>query len=133
MSDSLDAFLEDHQARHCQRSNPPESGVICPECGAEMVLRESKKFRWKNGKARLFYGCTRYPFCKAAHGAHPNGKPLGKPGNAETKAARVLAHAALDAMSKRLNWHRNKTYEWQCRIAKFDVWQCEKVIKLCQE
>ncbi|HIE13311.1 MAG TPA: type I DNA topoisomerase [Desulfotomaculum sp.] len=32
------------------------TGVPCPECGAELVLRRSKK-------GRSFYGCSRYPEC----------------------------------------------------------------------
>tara|TARA_Y100000310_G_C20513486_1_gene730021 strand:+ start:449 stop:805 length:357 start_codon:yes stop_codon:yes gene_type:complete len=59
----------------------------CPECDADMILRNSKY-----GK---FYGCLRFPLCKATHGAHPNGKPLGVPANAELKKLRMKAHEAL--------------------------------------
>lgn len=47
--------------------------LVCPECGALMRLRKSR--------FGLFYGCTRYPYCKASHGAHPDGAPLGVPVN----------------------------------------------------
>jgi ssDNA-binding Zn-finger/Zn-ribbon topoisomerase 1 len=60
----------------------------CTECDGKLVLRLSKY--------GLFYGCTNYPVCKTAHGAHPDGKPLGKPANKETKAWRIKAHQAFD-------------------------------------
>lgn len=60
----------------------------CPECGAQMVLR--------NTKFGLFYGCKSFPKCRATHGAHPNGRPLGVPGDRETKQARIDAHEIFD-------------------------------------
>lgn len=118
-------------------------GVICPDCGAQMVLRETKKYRWKNGQPRKFYGCSRWPACRAAHGAHPDGRPLGIPGNKETKEARIRAHDAFDGMAKRLGWSRTQAYNWlrhelkmtreEAHIGRMEIWQCEKVIQLCQE
>ncbi|MBI4186696.1 MAG: type I DNA topoisomerase [Chloroflexi bacterium] len=43
-------------------------GVACPQCGAELVERVSKK-------KRRFYGCSNYPNCKFA----TNSKPLPQP------------------------------------------------------
>lgn len=60
----------------------------CPECNADMILRDSKY-----GK---FYGCSTFPKCRATHGAHPNGKPLGFPANKELKLLRMKAHKALE-------------------------------------
>jgi ssDNA-binding Zn-finger/Zn-ribbon topoisomerase 1 len=71
--------------------------VICPDCGAKMVLRETKKFLYPNsGNPRKFYGCSRWPSCNATHGAHPDGRPLGRPGDAETKALRSQCHALIN-------------------------------------
>ena len=64
------------------------SGMECPECSADMVLRNSRF-----GK---FYGCSTFPLCKATHGAHPNGKPLGFPANKELKQLRMKAHRELE-------------------------------------
>ena len=64
-----------------------------------MVLRQSLKFT----KAP-FWACTRYPECKGAHGAHPNGKPLGTPANEETKQLRQIAHTYLDAQFGRKDY-----------------------------
>lgn len=72
----------------------------CPECGAKMILRNSKY-----GK---FYGCSTYPTCKATHGAHPNGKPLGFPANKKLKKLRILAHEELD----KCFYNKAVMYKW---------------------
>lgn len=33
-----------------------EKGTLCPVCNSVMILR--------NGKYGIFYGCSRYPYCK---------------------------------------------------------------------
>lgn len=62
----------------------------CPECGDWLHLKASR--------FGLFYGCSRFPACRATHGAHPDGNPLGVPANKETKLARIAAHAAFDPL-----------------------------------
>jgi ssDNA-binding Zn-finger/Zn-ribbon topoisomerase 1 len=57
-----------------------------------MVLRSSRH--------GLFYGCRSFPACRAAHGAHPDGTPLGVPADPETRKARVAAHDAFDRLWK---------------------------------
>lgn len=108
--------------------------VLCGECGAQMVLRDSKY-----GK---FYGCIQFPKCKGTHGAHPDGKPLGVPANKETKLARMKAHEAFDAMWKRRKISRTKGYAWlqkamgltadEAHIAKFTKDQCEKLVQIIE-
>ena len=44
------------------------TGAKCPECGADIIEKRSKK-------AKTFYGCSRYPECQFA----TNRKPLTKP------------------------------------------------------
>lgn len=80
--------------------------VVCAECGAGMVLRESRF-----GK---FFGCSTFPKCSATHGAHPDGRPLGVPGDAATKAARIAAHAEFDTLFE----SRRQRYAW---LARFDT------------
>ncbi|MDD5190950.1 MAG: type I DNA topoisomerase [Dehalococcoidales bacterium] len=41
-----------------------KTGVSCPECGSELVRRNSKK-------NKVFYGCSNYPNCKFAANAKP--------------------------------------------------------------
>lgn len=44
-----------------------KTGVLCPECGGDIVLRRSKK-------GRIFYSCSNYPKCKFSMW----GKPLNE-------------------------------------------------------
>lgn len=124
--------------------------VICPECGAEMVLRRTEKFKWRNGENRLFYGCSRYPECKATHGAHPDGKPLGVPGDEATKKARSRAHESFDSLRELRGWIGSRqsygAYVWlgrklgmpdgeikdKCHIAMFDAETCDRVVQICE-
>jgi ssDNA-binding Zn-finger/Zn-ribbon topoisomerase 1 len=108
--------------------------LACPECSAPMVRRTS---RWGR-----FYGCSRWPACNTTHGAHPDGRPLGVPANAATRAARVRAHAAFDALAKARGWTRGEAYRWlaarlyldrrECHIARFDAARCAFVVELCE-
>ncbi len=126
----------------------PASAVLdCPECGGEMVLRKSPKY------PKPFYGCLNYPLCRATHGAHPDGRPLGKPADAPTKRWRIAAHAALDPLWGRdeeglhkqiQNRYRRAVYAWlagqlgisnvgeDCHIGLFDATRCEQVVNACQ-
>ena len=113
--------------------------VVCPECGAPMVLRETTKFTYKNGDPRKFYGCSRFPACRAAHGAHPDGKPMGVPANLETKQARMAAHAAFDAHWQKRGLSKKQAYLFlqdvmgmtaaEAHIANFDKAQCELLVQ----
>lgn len=104
----------------------------CPECGSAMVLR--------NSKFGLFYGCIEYPSCRATHGAHKDGRPLGVPAKAETKQARIQAHAVFDQLWRRQHMSRGGAYRWMQRamglskeeahIGKFTMDQCEALVRL---
>lgn len=106
----------------------------CPECEGKLVLR--------NSKHGLFYGCNQYPACKATHGAHPDGVPLGIPGNKKTKEARMRAHDVFDKYWKQRKMTRKAAYRWlqyqmsmtkeECHIAKFNIEQCEAVLWVCK-
>jgi len=111
-----------------------EHEVTCPECGALMSLRPSKY--------GLFYGCIYYPTCKSAHGAHPDGAPLGVPTTKEGKLARIRAHDAFDKLwnngRKDGSMSRKAAYRWmqaalgmtkeEAHIGKFDIATCERLI-----
>lgn len=108
--------------------------LTCPDCGADMTLR--------NSRYGQFYGCVRFPLCKAAHGAHPNGKPLGVPATKETKAWRIKAHDAFDAIWKQYIGNRGQSYQWlqlklgmsaeECHIGRFGIEECQRVIAACE-
>lgn len=104
--------------------------LTCPECGSPMKLRSSRY--------GPFYGCTAYPDCKATHGAHPDGKPLGTPADKPTKAKRIEAHDAFDKLWKENGMTRGDAYRWMQRvlnlsareahIGSFDIAMCERLI-----
>lgn len=105
-----------------------------------MILKFSNKLQ------RKFYGCSKFPKCRAAHGAHPDGRPLGTPGNTETKNARIKAHNVFDQLW--VNYPKRKTGRKrayfvlaelmgmtveECHFGSFSVEQCEKAIKICRD
>lgn len=120
-----------------------EHAVTCPDCGAAMKLRVAHKAHGAM-QGRPFYGCSTYPRCKATHNAHPDGAPMGIPGDASTKAARVRAHAAFDQLWKgdtRI-MRRGAAYGWleaamglkpgEGHIANFDVAACDRLVALIE-
>jgi len=98
-----------------------------------MVLRDSR-YGW-------FYGCIRFPQCKATHGAHPSGEPLGEPATAETKQWRIKAHEAFDQLWKGADatMSRSEAYKWmietlaltqdEAHIAMFGINRCKQLIE----
>ena len=122
----------------------------CPDCGAPMTFRPTSKYG-------PFYGCSMWPACRATHGAHPNGEPLGTPATTAVKQARIRAHAAFDPLwkdaahlyaesdlspGKIRRITRGRAYLWlgdnmgltsdECHVGMFDAAQCERVVELCQ-
>lgn len=110
----------------------------CPDCGAAMRLRDSTR----PGRPK-FYSCTRYPACRATHGATSSGRPTGYPADAPTRAARLRAHEAFDAFWQRAGMDRDRAYEYlaelmglprqDAHIGTFDQARCEKLIALLEE
>lgn len=123
-------------------NNSGEEGVLplgtvleepCPRCGGELVL--------KDGKYGLFYGCSNYPHCDVAHGAHQhNGQPLGKPADRETREARIRAHEYFDVLWETGVLSRKRAYTWLARamgrksvhIGSLTKEECEQVVNLCK-
>jgi len=122
------------------KGTPNEYDLTCPECGKPMRLRYSKK------NDSRFYGCTGWPDCDVVHGAHPDGKPLGKPGDRATRSARKRAHEAFDQLWKPAGARmtRGQAYAWlegyfdldedEAHIGNFDSTQCEELVAalLCE-
>lgn len=118
--------------------------LTCPEagCNGHLVLRASR--------FGPFYGCTRYPACRAAHGAHPDGRPLGIPADKATKDARIRAHAAFDPLwrvdglrGRDKRRARGRAYRWlarqlgydeayQLHIGEASIDQCARVVEACE-
>lgn len=95
--------------------------VMCPSCNVPMVLRNTSKFTYRDGKPRLFYGCSNYPKCEETHGAHPDGRPLGKPA---PKRIRDLRHEVHELAATIWPWDdkkaRGKMYQWIKRNSRFE-------------
>ena len=116
-------------------------GLRCaePECDGVLELLWSSRFEcW-------FYGCSHFPRCKGTLPAEVDGAPRGKPRTKELQGWRVKAHAAFDTLWKgeRNRIRRHTAYAWlrrvmvlppeQAHISKFDIEQCQKVIRLVDE
>lgn len=107
--------------------------LTCPECGAPMELRPSKF-----GNDRVYYACT-VEGCRGAHGAHPDGRPLGKPADQATKKMRIAAHEEFDKLWKQGGMSRSEAYAWmrkvlgltkdEAHIANFDSPTCGRLIR----
>lgn len=113
---------------------PNEYALKCAQCGSPMRLRYSRKHD------RHFYGCTSWPDCDGTHGAHPDGRPLGKPADKVTKSARMRAHEAFDQLWKgdAPLMTRAQAYSWleayfdldegEGHIGRFTKEQCEMLV-----
>jgi ssDNA-binding Zn-finger/Zn-ribbon topoisomerase 1 len=82
----------------------------CHLCGAPMVLRQTKKFKWRNGQNRIFYSCSEYPRCDGIRASHPSGEPFGRPADPETRSYRIKAHEAFDPLWKDGRLTRKQAY-----------------------
>ena len=105
-------------------------GLKCPSCDGKLVYRE--------GKYGGFYGCENYPQCTTTHGAHPNGSPLGTPGDEETRKYRIRAHKLFDKLWKTGILNRSEAYQFlrrvmhlsgkEAHIGSFSKDECEELI-----
>lgn len=55
------------------------------------------------------------PDCRTAHGAHPDGKPMGLPASAGTRKARARAHDAFDRLWRHGLMSRTQAYSWMAK------------------
>lgn len=126
--------------------------VTCPDCGASMRLVEHPR---KPGE--IFYGCSTYPECRATHGAHPDGRPLGRPADKRTRSWRIVAHEAFDQLWQQADQlygeplagadrarlrsiARARAYRWlaqrfgveEIHIGALDADGCQRVLEACE-
>lgn len=111
------------------------SGLLCAECGNELVLKEDKF-----GVRYLPSSCDRER-CDGSVGAHPDGRPLGRPADRRTKLARINAHEEFDRLWKNGGrMARAQAYAWMIRaleidakeahIGEFDAARCRRLAEL---
>jgi len=116
---------------------PNQPDLVCPECGQAMRLIETGYPDHPYG-----YRCIRGG-CPGWHGAHPDGSPLGVPGDRKTKAARMAAHAVFDRLWKDGYLTRKQAYaaldaamalpSGSGHFGSFTAEQCEKATQWAQE
>lgn len=113
-----------------------EQDLDCPDCGSMLVLVE---FRGKP-----LYKCIRasQTACQGAHGAKPDGSPMGIPAHWSVRAIRRKAHSVFDLLwdPRRGMMSRGAAYHWlqgamkmsehDAHISRFDAAQCERVLAL---
>lgn len=103
----------------------------CPECAAPMRLIRHFQF------GKPFYGCSKFPKCRGSHGAHADGRPLGKPADQATKKLRILAHDWFDQLWKECGYTRKEAYSMladqlkvkEVHIGEQDAEGCQAVIQ----
>lgn len=136
----IDAFANDISPAE----PPPGRGLPgerfdldCPDC-----LGKSHLQLRKSDAHGLFYGCVKWPDCRGTHGAHPDGRPKGIPGNKATREARIKAHEVFDLLfsGPKPKMTEEAAYVWmagamglsfeEAHIARFTVEQCNALIKL---
>jgi ssDNA-binding Zn-finger/Zn-ribbon topoisomerase 1 len=110
----------------------------CGECGGGMEIRVSKD-------ERPFYGCIKYPDCTGTVGAFPDGRPMGIPGDKETRKARIEAHQYFDILWKAPEgkMSRRAAYVWlkevmgksdaEARFGLFDIADCQRAVALIKQ
>lgn len=110
--------------------------VTCPVCKTPMRLRLSRALD-NEGLPRRIWACTTIG-CDVVHGTHPDGSPLGVPGDRDTRRARQRAHHEFDRYWRARNLTRTAAYrmlqqllglsEEAAHIAKLDRLQCLTLI-----
>jgi ssDNA-binding Zn-finger/Zn-ribbon topoisomerase 1 len=106
--------------------------VVCADCTSNMILK-------KDQKGRKYYLCSRVPACLGNHSAHPDGSPVGIPGDKETRRLRTLCHDKLDALWESGECSRQEAYvvlqkilhlsEEEAHIGKLNKQQCLTFLK----
>lgn len=111
--------------------------VKCPTCGKLAKFVNSQVIYGK--PYGMVWVCRDYPFCDSYVGAHKeSGLPLGTLADANTRKARIDAHAAFDELWKRGKIvSRTQAYKElakymgmpvkKCHIGSFKMIQCKMV------
>jgi hypothetical protein len=113
--------------------------VICPYCGRQAKFVDSKVIYGRS--YGMIYLCKD---CDAYVGVHKGtDKPLGRLADKELRYWKMAAHDAFDPLWKSKSMKRNQAYKWlagcmglrpeETHIGMFDVSQCKKVIKICND
>ena len=117
-------------------TEPKFKDLKCPECGSLMELVFTHH-RYRDGKRKPKYQCIHHPECKGSHGAHPDGSPLGVPGDGKTRLLRQTLHEILEIKYPgTVEYTRRKTGHWligngfPAHIGEMDSDQCRSAIHI---
>lgn len=114
-----------------------EYDLMCPECGANMVIRSSKY--------GYFYGCQEFYLsgCPGRISATKDGTPSELPSDQHTKHARVMAQESFERLWKSGKMTERDAFDWLCKamkcsrgeayIANFEVQKCGELISCVEE
>ncbi|MCF8017802.1 MAG: DUF3268 family zinc-finger domain-containing protein [Vallitaleaceae bacterium] len=113
--------------------------VFCPYCGSQAEYADSKVVYGRS--YGMIYLCRQ---CDAYVGVHKGtDKPLGRLADKELRYWKMAAHEAFDPIWKSRRMRRNDAYTWlaermglkpeETHIGMFDVPECKKVIKICND
>lgn len=114
--------------------------LVCPTCGAQMILKKTKKFRYKDGRQRNFYSCSMWPMCDTSISANPDETPVGVASDKETRSLRNRCH---DLLTKKFGPNTRDQYKFirkvmkmtpdEAHIGKFSKEQCIQLIEYIEE
>lgn len=104
----------------------------CGDCGSVMYLKKSRYGR--------FFGCSRYPECRGSHSVHPDGSPMGIPGDKETREWRQRLHDECERVwgpFEKIS-QRQKNYMYQflrdnapkMHISEMNIEECKTTIEI---
>jgi len=113
--------------------------VICPYCGRKAEYVDSKVVYGRS--YGMIYLCRP---CDAYVGVHKGtDRPKGRLADKELRYWKMVAHEAFDPIWQSKRMGRNEAYAWlagrmglrpeDTHIGMFDVPQCKKVIKICND
>lgn len=113
--------------------------TICRYCGGK-IIRTTTKALYPKGNEPI-YLCT---MCNAYVGCYPGTtQPMGKVANTVLRLKRQETHRVFDQFWQERGWTRSTAYRWLARelhipekkahIARMEMDECEKVIRLCRK
>lgn len=120
--------------------------MLCPYCGAEVVLKTAYEIYGSEKSKNWGYVwvCSNFPECNSYVGCHKGTTiPLGRLANPRLRELKREAHRQFDPLWKSGLMSRSHAYHWlsdvlnikfdECHIGLFDIKQCQKVIHLCRK
>lgn len=107
-----------------------------------MVLKQTYKYKTKDGKPKKFYSCSMWATtgCNSIQASHPDGRPMGFQADEETKQLRMQLHALMEAVFGKWEDRESKIgmYSWlkanapKDHVSEMDAAECKITIRLLE-